>query len=39
MLEGVGDNNTYINVFAYATDSERYRSIIYYATVLNIALE
>lgn len=25
MLEGVGDNNTYINVFAYATDSERYR--------------
>jgi len=25
MLEGVGDDTQYVNVFAYATDSERYR--------------
>ena len=25
MLEGVGDDAQYVNVFAYATDSERYR--------------
>lgn len=25
LMEGVGDNNNYVNVFAYATDSEQYR--------------